>query len=86
MSYLAALAPGLAVQRTAQGAQNNLPTAGRRPPVLYRASAGRAGAAVRQPPAFHRLRAVRSYPPTPSRSAPPPTSIGPCLSTCARGG
>jgi hypothetical protein len=84
MIFEAALAPGLAVKQTARGAQNTLPTAGQRPPVLCSAPR-RTGAIVRQPSALHRLRAFRSHPPTPSRSAPPPTEEQLDLSTRARG-
>ena len=67
---------GLVVTQAARGAQNKLTTTGRRPPIS-RAQPGllhETAAHPVLPSALHRLRVTCSNPPTPSRSAPPPTS------------
>jgi hypothetical protein len=74
-SFMAALAPGLAVTQTARGAQDHLPTAGQRPPFPTIGLESPADT-TSEPPARHRLRDICSNPPTPSRSAPPPTTDG----------
>jgi hypothetical protein len=73
--FMAALAQGLAVKHTARGAQSQLPTAGQRPPFLTVDLESPADPTIK-PPALHRLRGICSNPPTPSGSAPPPTTDG----------
>ena len=73
---MAASTLGLVVTQAARGAQVTLTTTGRRLPLFaaWFEVLEVIEAHTALPSALHRLRVTCSNPPTPSRSAPPPTS------------